>query len=209
MAVLNEKPEIKLINIGSAFKCWPFIRNEYRKHAYDAYCDGDTDRAILYDSKSLSCGFVGTQMNAEERAETFIDDQDISNTIHIQKNSVNPLVDYLSEYLNDIEVVTTNASSKENGITDEQQQIDDLYMQCDKLPAEWNVIQITQMYDGYNGYAAKKDMYNGNGPMVLTLFRYNFADKRNNRALSLVPDANEFNPKNVSKIIEIESIKLN
>lgn len=200
MAVAKEKPEIESLDSGSAFKCWPSIRNEYRKHAYDAYCDGDTDRAILYDSKSLSCGFVGTEVHFEEHAK-FIHDQDINSTIQLQKNSVNPLVDYLSEYLNDNDVVTTQPSSKENGITNEQQQLKHLYVQCDKLPAEWNVIQVTQMYDGYNGYATKRDMYNGNGPMVLTLFRYNLMDKRDNRALSLVPDANELSPKNVSIII--------
>lgn len=194
MEKLEEKPTIE----SSAVKCWPAIRNKYRKHAHDAYYDGDTDRAILYDSKSLSCGFVGTQMKDDGKTQSLINDQDISNTIHIQKNSVNPLVDYLSDYLNDINVAVTNASSEANGIAEEQKEIDDLYKQCDKLPAEWNVIQITQMYDGYNGYAAKKDMYNGNGPMVLTLFRYNLAEKRNNRALSLVPEANEFMPKNVS-----------
>lgn len=198
MAVVNEKSVNESLNSELTFKCWPSIRNEYRKHAYDAYCDGDTERAILYDSKSLSCGFVGGQMNADERTKSF-DDQDINNMIHEQKNSVNSLVDCLSEYLNDIAVVTTNASSKENGLANEQQQIDDLYKQCAKLPAEWNVIQVTQMYDGYNGYAAKKDMYNGSGPMALTLFRYNLAERRNNRALSLVPDANELNPKNVSQ----------
>lgn len=196
MSVVSEKPEIESLNSGSAFTCWPAIRNEYRKNAYDAYCDGDTDRAILYDSKALSCGFVGTHLNADAHAKPFIHDQDISNTIHLQQNSVNPLVDYLSEYLNDVEIVTT-ASSIENRTTNGRQQIDNLYEQCDKLPVEWNVIQVTQMYDGYNGYATKKDMYNGNGPIVLTLFRYNLAEKRNKRALSLVPDSNELHPKNV------------
>lgn len=198
MAVANEKPAIESLDSGSAFKCWPSIRNEYRKHAYDAYCDGDTERAILYDSKALSCGFVGTEIRTEEHAKSFIHDQDINSTIQLQKTSVNPLVDFLSEYLNDNKVVTTQPSSEENGVSNEQQQLNDLYVQCDKLPAEWNVIQVTQMYDGYNGYATKKDMYTSSGPMVLTLFRYNLVDKRNNRALSLVPDANELNPKNVS-----------
>lgn len=201
MAVAKEKPVVESLDSGPAFKCWPSIRNEYRKHAYDAYCDGDTDRAILYDSKSLSCGFVGTEMHTEDHAKSFIHDQDIDSTIQLQRKPVNPLVDYLFEYLNDNEVVTTQPSSKESGITNEQQQINDLYVQCDKLPAEWNVIQVTQMYDGYNGYATKKDMYNGSGPMVLTLFRYNLVEKRDNRALSLVPDANELHPKNVSIII--------
>lgn len=197
---MSDIEEIESFNSGTAFKCWPGIRNEYRKHAYDAYCDGDTDRAILYDSKSLSCGFVGAQLNADACAKPLIHDQDISNTIHLQQNSVNPLIDYLSECLNDIGIVTTHASSSaaEHGTTDDQRQIDDLHNQCDKLPPEWNVIQITQMYDGYNGYATKKDMYNGSGPIVLTLFRYNLVEKRKKRALSLVPDSNEFHPKNVS-----------
>lgn len=199
MSFAEEESEIESLSNGTAFKCWPAMRNEYRKHSYDAYCDGDTDRAILYDSKSLSCGFVGTQLNADASVESVIHDQDISKTIHLQKNTVNPLVDYLSDHLNGFCVVTTSASSTDHvGTIDDQRQIDDLFKQCDKLPPEWNVIQLTQMYDGYNGYATKKDMYNSGGPIVLTLFRYNLAEKRNKRAISIIPDSNEESPKNVS-----------
>lgn len=200
MAIVTEKLVIESADSESAVKCWPSIRNEYRKHAYDAYCDGDTDRAILYDSKSLSCGFVGTQLHADDHSKGVVHKRDITSTIQLQRNSVNPLIDFLSGHFNENDIVTSPPSSKEHGITKEQQKLSDLYVQCAKLPVEWNVIQVTQMYGGYNGYATKRDMYNGSGPMVLTLFRYNLIEKRNNRALTLVPDANEISPKNVSSL---------
>lgn len=205
MSNVRQNPIIESINNGSAYKCWPAIRNQYRKHAYDAYCDGELDRAILYDSKSLSCGFIGTQLIKDVCTKTFIDEQDIGNTIELQQNTGNPLIDYLSERLNDIDISSTETTSKQkNKEVDEQHQIDNLYKKCAELPAEWNVIQLTQMYDGYNGYATKKDMYNGGGPIVLTLFRYNSAEKRNNRTLYLVPDSNEINSKNVSRKVEFD-----
>lgn len=200
MPDVKQTPLIEPINNGSAYKCWPAIRNEYRKHAYDAYCEGDMDRAILYDSKSLSCSFVGTQLNAGARTKTCIDDKDIDHTIHLQQNAVNPLVDFISECLSDIQISSTKTScTDENHAIDEQRQIDDLYDKCANLPTEWNVIQITQMHDGYDRYATKKHLYNGVGPIVLTLFRYNLSEQREDRALYIVPDTNEINSKNVSR----------
>lgn len=200
MSNVKQNPILESINTGSAYKCWPAIRNEYRKHAYDAYCDGEMDRAILYDSRSLSCSFVGTQLNDGTRTKTVIDEHDINHTIHLQQNTVNPLIDYLSECLSDMEISSTKTTcTEENVAIDEQLEINGLYEKCAKLPTEWNVIQISQMYHGYDRYATKKDLYNGDGPIVLTLFRYNLAEKRENRAIYLVIDTCEINSKNVSK----------
>lgn len=179
---------------GSSYKCWPIIRNEYRKRAVDAIGSGDSDRAILYDSKALSCGFISTQL-INDHTNAGIDDNVIGRTIHVQQTPVNSLIDYLSECLNELDF---NESNRDAIDADDQMQIDDLYGKCAKLPTQWNVIQISQMYDEYNGYSTTKDLYTADGPMVLTMFRYNLAEKRENRPFRLTLELSEFNPKSVS-----------
>lgn len=182
-------------NIKTAYKCWPLIRNEYRKCAFNAYKSGDFDRAILNDSKSLSCGFVGIHLDVDHDSSTKID-QTIESTIHLQQKTGSSLVDFLSDCMSGIQI---DESNKTNSEISDLIKVTELYEKCAKLPSQWNVIQLNQSYDGYNGYSTKKDVYTSDGLMTITLHRYNLEEKRNNRSFGLVFDLNELHPKSVSQ----------
>lgn len=176
--------------------CWPLIRNEYRKRAFNLFKSGNCDQAILYDSKSISCGFVGKYLNSMN-----IDNQSIDATVRLQQKSGNSLIDFLSGCMSELEISETNEPTTKSDIDIIIGNVEatELYDKCAKLPSQWNVIQLNQLYDGYNGYFTKKDAYTTDGLISLTLHRYNLEQKRNNRSLGLVFELNELNPKSVSK----------
>lgn len=186
-------------NIKTAFKCWPLIRNEYRKRAFNSFKSGDYDRAISNDSKSLSCGFVGTHLDVDRENATKIN-ENIDRTIRLQQKTGSSLVDFLSDCLSGIQIDESKRATSPNEIDAK-----DLYEMCAKLPTQWNVIQLSQSYDGYNGYSTIKDVYTTDGLITITLHRYNLEGKRNNRSFGLVFDLNDLHPKSVSKRDQIKS----
>lgn len=54
------------------------------------------------------------------------------------------------------------------------------------------------MYNGFNGYATKKDMYTSDAPIKLTLFCDDMSEKRSNRPQSIVLDWFDKGEKGVS-----------
>lgn len=179
----------------SAYRCWPFIRNDYRKKTLNANKTRDSNNAILIESKALSCGFIGAQLDTDQSTPA-INDQSISRTIHLQQQSGNSLIDYLTECMDEIKINETNKTTSAD--VDSQKEIGDLCAKCSNLPKEWNVIQLNQLYNGYDRYGSKKDLYTSDGPITLTLFRHNLSEKCNNRILNLVLELNELDPKSVS-----------
>lgn len=184
------------------WKPWSITRNEYQRIALDAYEEDDCEKAILYDSKALSCGFVGNllhdnQFNEENESAM------VNQTIDLQEKTGNVLIDYLSEYVNKVDIDYESNKTPSIPDTDDATQFNELCTKCAQLPKEWNVIQLNQLYDGYNRYATKKDMYTSDAPVRLTLFRDAMSEKRDNRPTSIVLDWIEYGEKSVSKSIEI------
>ncbi|XP_031640828.1 separin [Contarinia nasturtii] len=198
----NDSPDLNS-NISSTnsiddklwqWKPWSIRRNEYQRTAYKADQSGDFEKAILYDSKALSCGFVGTFLN-ENRAAEGNENELISQTIDLQQKTGNVLIDYLSEYLEN--VVINDTTIEPAPATDDQTQFNDLHTKCAQLPKEWNVIQLSQLYNGYNRYATKRDMYTSDAPIRITLFRDSVSEKRDNRPTNIILDWLEFGEESI------------
>lgn len=56
----------------------------------------------------------------------------------------------------------------------------------------------SQMYNGYNGYATKKDLYTSDAPVKFTLFRNAMSGERFNHPFSIVLDWFELGDNSVS-----------
>lgn len=180
------------------WKPWPIVRNDYQRIALEADRSGDCDKAILYDSLSLSCGFINTLLNNDQRSFAS-NNQTSSNEIEkvnsltsndLQENPKNYLTDYLSKCLSDVVIDEPNNNVKI--------QFDELRSKCDQLPKEWSVVQFNQLYSGYNGFATTKDVYTSDAPIKITLFCDSLSKKRDNRPINIVLDFIEFGEKSVS-----------
>lgn len=133
---------VQKIDTESNLKVWAIVRNSYRKIALDAYKCGNYDKAILYDTKALSCGFVGERLNNNSQR---INELLIDNTIYLQQKSSNSLMDFLSACINDVKI--NESHGKKSTIeTDDKIQFDDLCTKCSQLPKQWNVLQIRLVY---------------------------------------------------------------
>lgn len=122
-----------------SLKVWPIVRHKYQKIAFNSYKSDDHETAVLYDSKALSCGFVGALLNNSDCCP--INEQSIDETIHFQQNSDNVLFDYLSACVSDIKITKTQHKSTTIK-TDDQNQFEELCMKCTQLPKQWNVVQL-------------------------------------------------------------------
>lgn len=187
-------------NGEDSWNVWPIVRNNYQRIAYEAYKSNETEKAILYDSMSLSCGYIGGILNVE-RANQNIDHQTLLKTVELQKNTnpSNKLIDFLSGVMGNnlpIEPATVATIANET----DQQRFDELCKKCADLPQEWNVVQLSQLYSGYNGYSTTKDLYTSDAPIKITLFRDSLSEQRNNRPVSIVLDHFETGEKSVSKL---------
>lgn len=177
-----------------SWKIWPIVRNNYQRIAYEAYKSNDIDKAILYDCKALSCGFIGRLCNVDYSGRN-IDHQTITKSIHLQQNTGNNFADYMAARLNDISINETNDHMND------QNQFKELCEKCVQLPKQWNVVQISQIYDGYNSYARKEDLYTSDASIKITLLRNSLPEKQNsNRSVSIVLDWFEFGKKSVSNV---------
>lgn len=173
-------------------KCYPIVRNEYRNRSVHPE---NTDDAILNDCKSLSCGFVDKCFNSDSKC---IDEQNISSMIQSQRDDNDKLMNYISARVAGLQVGSTVKTSPVD--VKDQTETSELYRKCANLPAQWNVIQISQVYNGYSGYATKKDIYSESLPIRLTLLRFNHLDKYSNSAVSFVMNLGEHDSKNVSSL---------
>lgn len=179
-------------SVDSHWKSWPIARNEYRDIALKAYRIDDHDKAVLYDSKALSCGFVN-KTNLHQEIRPVIASRKREKT----QKCDNVLIDYLSDCMNDMDIIEI----EQNELTaeaDDQTQFIELREKCAKLPKEWNVIQLSQLFSGYNGYCTKKDLYTMDAPIKITMFRHNLSEEMNNQPFSMVLDLIEYGAKSVS-----------
>lgn len=195
----NDNSNNNAINNESRWKVWPIVRNNYQEVALKAHQKCDVDKAILYDSKALSCGFVKKLINAEQLNQA-IDGSTISETVHLQQKTGNELIDYLASCISGTTFVEKKCS--EPAIDkDDQMEFNELREKCAKLPKQWNVIQLNQVSNGYNGYATTKDLYTSDAPVKITLFRHSLSDKTDSQPISIILDLKEYGTKNVRNAI--------
>lgn len=178
-------------------KPWSTIRSDYQRIAFDAHRTGNHDKAVLYDTKALSCGFIGTLLNDDQRK--FFNNNRRSNVKiddHSNKSQKtdHPLFDYLSKCTGDIMISEPKKTIDDN-------QFSDLCTKCAQLPKQWNVVQFSQLYNGYNGYAATKDIYTSDAPIKITLFCDSLSTKRDKWPINLILDFKEHGDKSVSLLI--------
>lgn len=199
MFCTKSKPSSNRNKDDCSWNVWPIVRNNFQRIAYEAFKSNESDKSVLYDSMALSCGYVGGMLNIEQLNRT-IDHSTLCKTVDMQKNTDrnNKLIDFLSgamrDALNSVNVATTVDNDKD------QQRFDELCTKCAELPNEWNVVQLSQMYSGYNGYATTKDIYTSDAPIKITLFRDSLSEQRNNRPIFIVLDLFETGEKSVSKV---------
>lgn len=200
------------------WKPWSIVRSDYLRMALEADRSGDYDKGILYDSKALSCGFIRTFLNNDQqsfstdnRPSIKTDDHPNSCTDEQQKTETNELIDYLSEYfgynkidepktINLTTIETDNATVE----TDDKNQFEELCTKCGQLPKQWNVVQLHQLYNGYNGFSTTKDVYTSDAPIKITLFCDSLSETRDNRPISMVLDLNELGEKSVSFLLHVQ-----
>lgn len=186
------KPPKTPFNEDSYWKIWNLIRNNYQRIAYDAYISNNTDKAILYDSKALSCGFIG-EMKNNDRLQNMVNQKSILKTVNMPQKSDHKIMGFFSAELANLSINETICD-----VADDQTQFNELCAKCARLPPQWNVIQLSQMFDGYKGYNATKDMYTSDAPIKITLFRDSLSGVRQSQPISIVLDLSEFNEKTVS-----------
>lgn len=180
---------------------WSIVRNDYRRMAWESDRSGDYDKGILYDTKALSCGFIGSLLNDDQRP-IFSDNRPSANkmedslhtTIEMQQETKNELIDYLTECMRGV----TFAKPKNKPHDDEKCQFDELRKKCGQLPEQWTVVQFSQKYSGYNGFATTKDVYTSDAPIKITLFCDSLSKKRDHRPIGIVLDWLELGEKSVS-----------
>lgn len=190
------------------WKPWSIIRTDYQRIAFEAYRSGDSDKAILYDSKALACGFIGIILNEDQRF-TSDDSVKIENqpkcAINWQQKTGNATVDCLIDEMKDVKIgERTNLCS--NVEIDDKTQFKNLRLKLAELPKQWNIVQFSQMFNGYNGFAATKDVYTSDEPIKITLFCDSLSEKRDNQPISIVLELNEIGDKSVSFAIESNRI---
>lgn len=189
--------------IKSSWNIGPIVRSNYRRQAYHALTSSDHDEAVLNDSKVPSCTYVQTHLNHGRYSQT-IDRQTVNKTINLQQKTENELVDYLAACLNDVVIDDSMVEKNKNPTVDtDKKEIADLYAECAKLPPQWNVVQLSQLYDGHNAHATSEDVYTSDLPIKFTMFRYNRSEKRNNRPFNTALEFKEFGSKGVSFYIHL------
>lgn len=197
-----KSPEV-VSEIKSSWNIGPIVRSNYRKQAFHALTSSDHDEAVLNDSKVPSCTYVQTHLNHERHSQT-IDQQTINKTISLQQKSENELFDYLAACLNDVVIDDSIVEKNKNSTIDtDKKEIADLYAECAKLPPQWNVVQLSQLYDGHNAHATSEDVCTSDSPIKFTMFQYNQSEKRNNRPFNTVLEFKEFGSKSVSLFIRL------
>lgn len=189
------------------WKPWSNIRTDYQRIALEAYRSGDCDKSILYDSKALACGFIGTILNKDQQSHSSdsvkIDHQPKS-AINWQQKTGNATVDCLIEAMKDVKIGERKNLCSTVEI-DDKTQFRNLRAKLAELPKQWNIVQFSQLYNGYNGFAATKDVYTSDAPIKITLFCDSLSEKRDNQPISIVLELNEIGEKSVSFTIESQS----
>lgn len=197
----NANPD-NINEIRHYWKSWSIVRNEYQRIAWEAYRSGDNEKAVLYDSKVLSCGFIGGLLNDDQqhclrniRPTTNIDDNS-NRSVDSQPNAENELIHYLSDCISDVIIGKTEKPNSPVEI-DDKTQFKELCSKLSQLPKQWSVVQFSQFYSGYNGFATTKDLYVSDAPIKITLLCDSLSEERDNHPISVVLDFNELGEKSV------------
>lgn len=195
-AIIPGRQSQAMDNAESIWKIWPIVRHNHQMIAFNAYKSNDMEKAILYDCMALSCGFIGSILGIDRLGQR-VNYKTIYKTIQWQQNTGNKLFDYLAAVVND---VSLNETISKTINADDHSRFNELCTKCIQLPNEWNVIQLSQMYAGYNSYATKKDMYTVDAPIKITLFRHSLPETQKKRPISIVLDLFEFGEKSVNNL---------
>ncbi|XP_055322222.1 uncharacterized protein LOC129578113 [Sitodiplosis mosellana] len=192
---INHRSDVN--NDDCHWKIWPIVRNNYQRIAYEAYKSNDNDKAILYDSMALSCGFVGGILNVDRLGQN-IDHQTVFKTVDWQQNTnTNQLINFLSAAMGNVSIKESVSVTSNIDSDSDQRRFNELCAKCAELPQEWNVVQLSQMYNGYNSYSTIKDSYTSDAPIKITLFRDSLSESRNNRPTFIVLDLCETGEKSI------------
>lgn len=165
---------------------WPVVRDELKKAAIESINTGG-DRALKIECKSFSCGFVSGYLHEPHK-------KDIGKSEPPIKEN---LFDFLKQELSSVNL----AASVKNEFDD----VESVEKQIQKLPKEWNVIQIGRLSRSYAGYATQEDNSTMEAPIKFTLLRYNLLEKLGNRALNVILEFKEHGSKSIpSTAFEIQ-----
>lgn len=151
---------------------WPVVRDELKKAAIESINNGG-DRALKIECKAFSCGFVSGYLHEPIK-------KDIGESEPTVKED---LLERLKQELSSVDLTA--------GVKNEPREAEKVEKQIEKLPKEWNVIQIGRLSKSYSGYATQEDNSTMEAPIKFTLLRYNLAETLGNRALDVILEFKE------------------
>lgn len=165
---------------------WPVVRDELKKAAIESINNGG-NRALKIECKTFSCGFVSGYLH-----EPF--EKDIGQSEPTVKQE---MLEFLKHELSNVDLTA--------GVKTEPVDIESIEKQIQKLPKEWNVIQIGRLSKSYAGYATQEDNSTMEAPIKFTLLRYNLSETLGNRALDVILELKEHGSKSIpSTAFEIQ-----
>lgn len=157
---------------------WPVVRDELKKAAIESINNGG-DKALKIECKTFSCGFVSGYLH-----------EPIKKDIGESEPTVKEIfLDFLEQSLTSVDLTA--------GIKNEPGDVECVEKQIQKLPKEWNVIQIGRLSKSYAGYATQEDNSTMEAPIKFTLLRYNLSETLGNRALDVILEFKEHGSKSI------------
>lgn len=174
-------------------KCWPIVRCELITKSIIAFENGETEKGIFYESKSLYCGFLANKVHHNDSENQIIDDFTLSDAINIQPDKRQDLlINFVTQKMAGIVFRTgmdqiNNNNDNTNGphCGDDGDGVKDLFDKCAQLPAEWNVVQLVKSSITHAAYGTKKDIYSEPAPISVTLFCHSLSEQMDNKPLSV------------------------
>lgn len=168
------------------------VRCELVTKALEAFENGDTAKAIFYESKSLYCKFLANKVHNNECENQKINDFTLSDAINIQPDKKQDLlIDFVTRKMAGIDFhaeinrinINNNKDNYSHGSDDAD--VEELFAKCAQLPLEWNVVQLTKSSVTHAAYGTKKDIYSEPAPISFTLFRHALSQHTNNEPLNV------------------------
>lgn len=157
---------------------WPVVRDELKKASIESINNGGT-RALKIECKAFSCGFVSGYLHEPIKKEIG----------ESEPTGGGKLLDFLKKALSNVDLTA--------GVKNEPADVECIDKQIQKLPKEWNVIQICRLNKSYAGYATQEDNSTMEAPIKFTLLRYNLSELLGNRALDVILEFKEHGAKSI------------
>lgn len=170
------------------------VRNELVMKSWDAFCNGDTEKGIFYESKASYCGFIANRMYGDENQK--IDSSTLSDAIAIQpERKQDHLLKYVTQKMAGIDCEMEGNNN--NAISSDDDDAKALFEKCTQLPMEWNVVQLAKSNVAHTAYGTKKDIYSESRPISVTLFRHSLSEQTDNKPLNVHLDFEDAESKNI------------